>query len=70
MELNVRRIDRCEKCGSEVEYVVRAENVNSCLSDADILYIISEKAEKPQSFDYCGNCDTRTLTTSIAFLGV
>ena len=70
MELNVSRIDRCEVCGSETEYVVRAENVNSCLTDGDILKIISSKAEQPQSFDYCNNCEMRTLTTAIAFLGV
>jgi hypothetical protein len=70
MNLNVSRIDRCEKCGSEGEYVVRAENVNSCLTDADILKIISAKSEQPQGFDYCDNCEMRTLTTSIAFLGV
>lgn len=70
MELNVARIDRCEKCGTETEYLVRSENINSCLTDGDILKIISAKAEQPQSYDYCDKCEMSTLTTTIAFVGV
>ena len=69
MKFNIGRIDRCEKCGREDEYVVRDGTVNSILKDSDIFKIISSATEQTQSFDYCETCDMRTLTTVIAFSG-
>ena len=72
MNTRILRKDRCENCGDEQFYPIRDKSefssVNGCLTDKDIHFIVANTT--PQKYEYCGECETTALITTLCFEGL
>lgn len=69
MKKKVTYFVRCEHCKKTEEFIMRAGNVNSDMSDTDILQIMVNNADHPHEIKYCEKCKMETLQTTTAWKG-
>ena len=66
---DIVRIDRCNYCDGDYEYIVRSDTVNSGLSDTDIEHIVTNRGTHPQ-YQKCGCCHLVASVTTVAWRGI
>lgn len=58
---------KCLKCGKVFGFILKAPNVNSCLTEKDILNIIIMNTENPLETGWCENCQMDTIQMSVGW---
>jgi len=69
MKKKVLRLEKCQKCGWETQYLVRGDNVNSKMTDKDIRIMMLSDVEGTPRFKECQGCKLETLHMVVGWKG-
>jgi len=69
MNKEVSRLEKCQRCGEETEYLVRGDNINSGMTDNDIRIIMLSEVEGTPKFKGCRGCGLETLHMVVGWRG-